>query len=202
MATVSVTELTAIDLRESLVSGETQIEPFVDQHWEFVADLDAQVNAFCSFDKEVVTAQASDLLAQRSRPQPLGSLYGVPIGIKDIIDTVDYPTAYGSAIHQGRYPVVDATIVRRLKHAGALIFGKTVTTEFATFVPGPTRNPHNLEHTPGGSSSGSAALWPLEAKPTARLFGQRPTVGSMGLSRHSALFLARVCFLSHHRLTR
>ncbi|MGA0984682.1 MAG: amidase family protein [Burkholderiaceae bacterium] len=157
MATVSVTELTAIDLRESLVSGETQIEPFVDQHWEFVADLDAQVNAFCSFDKEVVTAQASDLLAQRSRPQPLGSLYGVPIGIKDIIDTVDYPTAYGSAIHQGRYPVVDATIVRRLKHAGALIFGKTVTTEFATFVPGPTRNPHNLEHTPGGSSSGSAA---------------------------------------------
>lgn len=149
MATVSVTELTAIDLRESLVSGETQIEPFVDQHWEFVADLDAQVNAFCSFDKEVVTAQASDLLAQRSRPQPLGSLYGVPIGIKDIIDTVDYPTAYGSAIHQGRYPVVDATIVRRLKHAGALIFGKTVTTEFATFVPGPTRNPHNLEHTPG-----------------------------------------------------
>lgn len=157
MATVSVTELTAIDLRESLVSGETQIEPFVDQHWEFVADLDAQVNAFCSFDKEVVTAQASDLLAQRSRRQPLGSLYGVPIGIKDIIDTVDYPTAYGSAIHQGRYPVVDATIVRRLKHAGALIFGKTVTTEFATFVPGPTRNPHNLEHTPGGSSSGSAA---------------------------------------------
>ncbi len=157
MSTVSVTELTAIDLRESLVSGETQIEPFVDQHWEFVADLDAQVNAFCSFDKEVVTAQAADLLAQRSQPQPLGSLYGVPIGIKDIIDTSDYPTSYGSTIHEGRYPVVNATLVRRLKHAGAVIFGKTVTTEFATFVPGPTRNPHNLDHTPGGSSSGSAA---------------------------------------------
>jgi Asp-tRNA(Asn)/Glu-tRNA(Gln) amidotransferase A subunit family amidase len=157
MATVSVTELTATDLRESLVSGETQIEPFLDQHWEFVADLDAQVNAFCSLDKEVVEAQASDLLAQRSQPQPLGALYGVPVGVKDIIDTVDYPTSYGSPIYDGRYPVVDATLVRRLKHAGAVIFGKTVTTEFATFVPGPTRNPHNLEHTPGGSSSGSAA---------------------------------------------
>lgn len=157
MATVSITELTAIDLRESLVSGETQVEPFLAEHWEFVADLDAQVNAFCAFDKEVVAAQAADLVALRSHPQPLGALYGVPVGIKDIIDTVDYPTCYGSEIHQGRYPVVDATLVRRLKQAGAVIFGKTVTTEFATFVPGPTRNPHNLEHTPGGSSSGSAA---------------------------------------------
>lgn len=157
MATVSVTELTAIDLHDSLVSGETQVEPFLAEHWEFVADLDAQVNAFCAFDKEVVAAQAADLVAQRSQPQPLGALYGVPVGIKDIIDTVDYPTCYGSEIHQGRYPVVDATLVRRLKQAGAVIFGKTVTTEFATFVPGPTRNPHNLEHTPGGSSSGSAA---------------------------------------------
>ena len=157
MATVSITELTAIDLRESLVSGETQVEPFLAEHWEFVADLDAQVNAFCAFDKEVVAAQAADLVALRSQPQPLGALYGVPVGIKDIIDTVDYPTCYGSEIHEGRYPVVDATLVRRLKQAGAVIFGKTVTTEFATFVPGPTHNPHNLEHTPGGSSSGSAA---------------------------------------------
>ncbi len=157
MANVSVTELTAIDLHASLVSGETQVEPFLSEHWEFVADLDAQVNAFCAFDKEVVAAQAADLVALRSQPQPLGSLYGVPIGIKDIIDTIDYPTCFGSAIHQGRYSVVDASLVRRLKHAGAVIFGKTVTTEFATFVPGPTRNPHNLAHTPGGSSSGSAA---------------------------------------------
>lgn len=157
MATVSVTELTAIDLRESLVTGEAEVEPFLSDHWEFVADLDAQVNAFCAFDKDVVLARASDLVGLRSQPQPLGSLYGVPIGIKDIIDTVDYPTCFGSPIHQGRYAVVDATLVRRLKHAGAVVFGKTVTTEFATFVPGPTCNPHNLAHTPGGSSSGSAA---------------------------------------------
>src|SRR5262245_36748467 len=89
--------------------------------------------------------------------QPIGSLHGVPVGIKDIIDAADMPTENGSVLHAGRTPSRDATVVARLRAAGAVIMGKTVTTEFATRTPGKTRNPHDPAHTPGGSSSGSAA---------------------------------------------
>ena len=87
----------------------------------------------------------------------MGALHGLPVGIKDIIDTADYPTERGTVLHQGRRPERDATLVSLLKEAGAIILGKTVSTEMAVYSPGKTRNPHNLEHTPGGSSSGSAA---------------------------------------------
>jgi len=93
----------------------------------------------------------------RRRGLPLGALHGLPVGIKDIIDTSDYPTERGSVIYQGRTPTTDATLVSLLREAGAIILGKTVTTELAVYTPGKTRNPHNTEHTPGGSSSGSAA---------------------------------------------
>src|SRR5512145_741508 len=89
--------------------------------------------------------------------EPIGPLHGVPVGIKDIIDTADMPTENGTALHEGRTPRDDAAVVRMLRAAGAVILGKTVTTECAYFNPGKTRNPHNPEHTPGGSSSGSAA---------------------------------------------
>ena len=88
---------------------------------------------------------------------PLGPLHGIPVAIKDIIDTADYPTELGSPLAAGRRPRHDATVVARLRAAGAVIVGKTVTTEFAYFHPGPTRNPHDHARTPGGSSSGSAA---------------------------------------------
>ncbi|MGI9332862.1 MAG: amidase, partial [Gammaproteobacteria bacterium] len=81
----------------------------------------------------------------------------LPVAVKDIFDTADYPTESGSVVHAGRQPAEDCTVVARLREAGAVIPGKTVTTEFATYTPGKTRNPHNFEHTPGGSSSGSAA---------------------------------------------
>jgi Asp-tRNA(Asn)/Glu-tRNA(Gln) amidotransferase A subunit family amidase len=84
-------------------------------------------------------------------------LHGIPVGLKDIIDTGDMPTENGSVLHAGRTPSRDAAVVERLRAAGAVIMGKTVTTEFATRTPGKTRNPHNPAHTPGGSSSGSAA---------------------------------------------
>jgi Asp-tRNA(Asn)/Glu-tRNA(Gln) amidotransferase A subunit family amidase len=84
-------------------------------------------------------------------------LHGVPIGIKDVIDTADYATAYNSPIYVGHRPKADAACVSLLKRAGCLILGKTVTTEFANIAPAKTRNPHNLERSPGGSSSGSAA---------------------------------------------
>jgi Asp-tRNA(Asn)/Glu-tRNA(Gln) amidotransferase A subunit family amidase len=91
-------------------------------------------------------------------PEPAdGPLAGMPIGVKDVIDTHDMPTECGSVVHRGRRPSEDAACVALLRRAGAVVMGKTVTTELASFAPGPTRNPHALGHTPGGSSSGSAA---------------------------------------------
>ena len=87
----------------------------------------------------------------------MGLLAGIPVGVKDIIDTKDFPTELGSEIFAGRQPDADAFVVSALKAAGAIIVGKTVTTEFAFFGPGKTRNPHDPARTPGGSSSGSAA---------------------------------------------
>ncbi|MFF1418202.1 amidase [Streptomyces sp. NPDC058280] len=86
-----------------------------------------------------------------------GPLRGVSVGVKDVIDVAGLPTECGSALRRGRIASSDAWLVDRLRRAGAVMLGKTVTTEFAYFQPGPTRNPHNLAHTPGGSSSGSAA---------------------------------------------
>ena len=87
-----------------------------------------------------------------------GLLHGVPLGVKDLMDTEDMPTTYGSPIYAGYRPLTDSACVASSRDAGALLMGKTVTTEFATFQPGPTRNPHGAtDHTPGGSSSGSAA---------------------------------------------
>lgn len=116
------------------------------------------LQAFVAFDPDLVMAQAQRLDAVLATDGPLGPLHGVPFAVKDIVDTHDQPTAYGSPIHAGHRPDRDATVVEHLRRAGALIVGKTVTTEFACFSPGPTRNPHDLDRTPGGSSSGSAAL--------------------------------------------
>ena len=88
---------------------------------------------------------------------PRAPLYGVPVGFKDVIDTADIPTAYGSDIYPGFQPDVDAACVALIREAGGIVLGKTVTTEFAFVNPNKTRNPHNIAHTPGGSSSGSAA---------------------------------------------
>lgn len=152
-----ISELTALEVRDYLTSGQETVEEFTVKMGQFVGAADASLHAFAHRDDRVVAMQADNLQLARSAGHLPGPLYGVPVGIKDIIDTLDFPTEYGSPIHQGRYSVVDATVVSRLRAAGAVIFGKTVSTEFATTEPGPTCNPHNREHTPGGSSSGSAA---------------------------------------------
>lgn len=103
---------------------------------------------------------AEDAQARRARfaaANTSGPLAGLPVGIKDVFDTYDLPTSYGSSIYEGHRPVADAVSVALVRAAGGVIAGKTVTTEFAYFSPGPTTNPHNQGHTPGGSSSGSAA---------------------------------------------
>ena len=118
-----------------------------------VAQRDGEVHAFAHIDPDAALAQARELDAGPLR----GPLHGLPLGVKDLFDTTDMPTTYGSPIYAGHRPAADAAAVALCREAGALVLGKTVTTEFAYFSPGPTRNPHNLAHTPGGSSSGSAA---------------------------------------------
>ena len=116
-----------------------------------------EVQAWAFLDPEHALCQARAADEWRKRGRPLGPLHGLPVGVKDIIDTADMPTENGTVLHAGRRPRQDATLVSLLRAAGAIILGKTVTTELAVYGPNKTRNPHNLEHTPGGSSSGSAA---------------------------------------------
>jgi Asp-tRNA(Asn)/Glu-tRNA(Gln) amidotransferase A subunit family amidase len=122
-----------------------------------VDEVEAGVQAWAFLDRDHALAQAKALDMHRREGKALGALHGVPIGIKDIFDTGDMPTELGSPLWAGRTPRRDAAAVARLRAAGAVIMGKTVTTEYAYFHPGKTRNPHDRERTPGGSSSGSAA---------------------------------------------
>jgi Asp-tRNA(Asn)/Glu-tRNA(Gln) amidotransferase A subunit family amidase len=118
-----------------------------------ITEREAQVRAWTHLDAERALAQAQTLDDGPLR----GPLHGIPVAVKDIFDTFDMPTCYGSTIHAGRQPEYDAPVVALLRQAGAVVLGKSVTTEFAYFKTGPTANPHDLSRTPGGSSSGSAA---------------------------------------------
>ncbi|HEX5777317.1 MAG TPA: amidase [Xanthobacteraceae bacterium] len=122
-----------------------------------IDEVDGEVQAWAFLNREhaLRRAEAADL--HRQEGKPVGPLHGVPVGIKDIFDTADMPTELGSPIWAGRTPREDAWAVSRLRADGAIILGKTVTTEYAYFHPGKTRNPHDFSLTPGGSSSGSAA---------------------------------------------
>ncbi len=144
-------------LRAGLMDGLISCEDLVRDCLEQISATDQIVQAWAHISPEEVLSQARERDEQRQQGRPLGVLHGIPVGIKDIIDTAEMPTAHGSVIHDGRLPDHDATLVAKLKEAGAVIMGKTVTAEFAVMTPGKTTNPHNPDHTPGGSSSGSAA---------------------------------------------
>jgi len=118
-----------------------------------IGQKESLVRAWTSLGKENALSCAKQL----DKGAFQGILHGLPIGIKDLYDTYDLPTAYGSPIYANHYPVADAVSVALIRQAGGIILGKTVTTEFATFKSGVTTNPHHSKHTPGGSSSGSAA---------------------------------------------
>jgi len=118
-----------------------------------IGQKESQVRAWSSLGKENALARAKLL----DKGAIKGLLHGLPIGIKDLYDTYDLPSSYGSAIYSNHYPSADAVSVALLRQAGAIILGKTITTEFASFKPSHTTNPHDKAFTPGGSSSGSAA---------------------------------------------
>jgi aspartyl-tRNA(Asn)/glutamyl-tRNA(Gln) amidotransferase subunit A len=119
--------------------------------------LEGRIHAWVLVDRVSARAQAEQLTAELKAGRWRGPLHGIPIGIKDIFDVFDWPTAAGSRLWAQSIARRDATVVERLRQAGAVLVGKTVTTQYASFDPPPTRNPWNLERTPGGSSSGSAA---------------------------------------------
>ena len=149
--------LSATDAARAIRDGAVTSEQLVQACLARVREAEPQVQAWQHLDEEHARAQARARDLDRSEGHPTGPLHGVPVGIKDIIDTCDMPTEDGTVLHAGRMPTRDAAVVAALRAAGAVIMGKTVTTECATYSPGKTRNPHNAAHTPGGSSSGSAA---------------------------------------------
>ena len=151
--TSDLQKLSLVEAAKGIASGTFTSLDLVSACLERIHAREEQVGAWAWLDPDQALAQAR---ACDERPATT-PVHGVPIGIKDIIDTADMPTCYGSQIYNGHYPDKDAECIRLLRQAGAVIMGKTVTTEFAFYAPGKTANPHNLEHTPGGSSSGSAA---------------------------------------------
>jgi len=201
--------LSAAGAAAAIRNGEITSEALVSDCLARIAEREEVVHAWVDFDAEypLAEARAADALVRAGAE--LGPLHGVPVGLKDIIDTADLPTGNGSRLFAGRRPVHDATCVRLLRAAGAIILGKTVTTEFALSSARATTNPHNPAHTPGGSSSGSAAsvadfMVPLSIgsqtggsviRPASfcGVYGYKPTYGS--ISRHGVLIISR--FLDH-----
>ena len=147
----------AVALRDRLASGQLRAVEVAEACLARVREADEPIGAWEFLDPDHVMKQAEMLDRLRRSGRPVGPLHGVPVGLKDIIDTADMPTGNGTPIDAGRRPRRDAAIVARLRAAGALVMGKTVSTELAYFTPGKTRNPHDPVRTPGGSSSGSAA---------------------------------------------
>jgi Asp-tRNA(Asn)/Glu-tRNA(Gln) amidotransferase A subunit family amidase len=144
---------TVSELVLALATGGITAEAVANGLLDRIADKEVAIGAFEHLDSEQFLAEAR----RRDRTPRRSPLHGIPIAVKDIFDTADMPTTYGSRIYEGFRPRADAAAVAIARAAGAVVMGKTVTTEFAGTAPGKTRNPCNLEHTPGGSSSGSAA---------------------------------------------
>jgi len=197
--------LSAADAARSIRDGAISSEQLTETCLARVREADDEIQAWQFLDPDHALAQARARDEARSKGEPVGPLHGVPVGIKDIIDTEDMPTEDGTVLHAGRTPARDAAVVSMLRAAGAVILGKTVTTELATYAPGKTCNPHNPAHTPGGSSSGSAAAVAAGMAPLALgsqtngsvirpaaycgVFGFKPTHGLV--SRHGVLRLSR-----------
>lgn len=193
--------LTAAAAAKQIRQGTLSSVELVEGCLARIESNESTLQAWAHLDRALALAQAEELDAIRRNGKPLGSLHGIPVALKDIIDTRDWPTECGSRIFRGRRPGQDAALVDRLRDAGAVILGKTVSTEFAFMEKAQTRNPHNPEYSPGGSSSGSAAAVAAQHTPLAigtqtngsvirpasfcGVYGFKPTRGL--ISRHGVL---------------
>lgn len=198
--------LDALDLSKKIKAGEISCKELIESCIKRVEKFEPNIKAWNYFDKEYLLNRAKEADDLRVSGKPLGSLHGIPVGIKDIFATGDMPTECGTSLRKGRITKNDATVISLLRDAGAIIMGKTVTTEFAYFDPGKTCNPHDISRTPGGSSSGSAAsvasyMCPLSIgsqtngsviRPASfcGVYGFKPTFGLV--SRFGALRQSRV----------
>jgi Asp-tRNA(Asn)/Glu-tRNA(Gln) amidotransferase A subunit family amidase len=154
---MSLCALTLSDAAAAVRDGRITSVELIRACLERIDEVEPKIGAWAFLDREHALRQAEAADEHRRHGRATGALHGVPIGIKDIFDTGDMPTELGSPLWAGRTPRRDAAAVASLRAAGAVIMGKTVTTEYAYYQPGKTRNPRDLERTPGGSSSGSAA---------------------------------------------
>ena len=204
--TISIVALSAREMVRRMQSGALSATETMAAHFGMIEAREPSIRAWAYLDKEGAIEAAARADAARQSGRSLGPLHGLPVAVKDIIDTADMPTEFGARLHAGRRPAADATVVARLREAGAIIMGKVVTAEYALFVPGPTRNPHDLSRTPGGSSSGSAAAVAAHMAPVALatqtkgsiirpasfcgVVGYKPSLGILprtGILRHSTL---------------
>ena len=164
---------------------------------ERIDRLEDRIHAWVSVDREGARADAERLTTELHHGHWRGPLHGIPIGVKDIFDVANWPTAAGSRLWKDRIASQDATVVRQLREAGAVFVGKTVTTQYASFDPPPTRNPWDVSRTPGGSSSGSAAALAcgmsrrLARRPAARSRARRHIAAWLASSRPSAALASK-----------
>jgi Asp-tRNA(Asn)/Glu-tRNA(Gln) amidotransferase A subunit family amidase len=163
----AIPDLSACSLIDRMRRGELTATETMRAFLDRIAILDPKLRAFAYLDPDAALAAAERLDDTRAAGVAPGPLHGLPVAVKDIIDTADMPTEFGAELFAGRRPDQDATIVHRLRAAGAIVIGKTVTSQYALFVAGPTKNPHDGAHTPGGSSSGSAAAVAAKLAPVA-----------------------------------
>ena len=200
-----LSNLTAVNIVQSLKKGEFTCEELVTNYIDHINKYEKNVEAWEFFDETLILKQAKKLDQDHQLGKVHGDLHGVPVGIKDIFDTGDMPTTDGTEAHKENSSFNDCTVVSKLKQAGAIIMGKTVTTELAYFSPGKTKNPHDPTRTPGGSSSGSAAAVASHMVPLAvgsqtngsiirpasfcGVVGYKPTKGL--ISRHLVLQVSR-----------
>ena len=200
-----LSNLTAVNIVQSLKKGEFTCEELVTNYIDHINKYEKNVEAWEFFDETLILKQAKKLDQDHQSGKVQGDLHGVPVGIKDIFDTENMPTSDGTEIHKENPSWNDCTVVSKLKQAGAIIMGKTVTTELAYYSPGKTKNPHDPTRTPGGSSSGSAAAVASHMVPLAigsqtngsvirpasycGVVGYKPTKGL--ISRHLVLQISR-----------
>jgi Asp-tRNA(Asn)/Glu-tRNA(Gln) amidotransferase A subunit family amidase len=184
MTATPLTHLGASEAVRLLTRRELRAVDLMQSCLERIAEREPQLRAFVHLDPDAALAAARALDAGPVR----GLLHGLPFGVKDLFDTRDMPTAFGSPIYAdpGQRSRSDAAAVALCRAAGAIAIGKTVTTEFATFEPGPTRNPHAAERTPGGSSPIICCRSRWAPRPLRRSCGRRPTAAWSVSSQASA----------------
>ena len=152
--------LTAAAAARHIEAGNLRSEVLTDAILEQIEAREPEIEAYVYVDRDT----SMDEARIRDREPARGALHGVPVAVKDVFDTFDMPTAYGSPIYRNHQPPQDSAVVAMIREKGGVILGKTVTPEFATQHPPKTRNPHDLSRSPGGSSAGSAAA--VAAAPT------------------------------------